>query len=248
MIRLEQLSFSYPGAKCPALSNVSLSAAPGDLLCLAGENGSGKSTLLMLLAGLYRAGSGRMQVGPHLWPGNENRFRETAVLAMQDPDVQILGSTVEEDLLLGCDPRDKLARARALELAARFGLDSLLERPVQALSQGQKRKLCLAAALHAAGDAQEPRVLLLDEPFSGLDYPSSLEMRRVLSDNKAAGHTQVVTAHDLEPLLDLTDTLAVLQAGRLVLFGTPRELLDKVAEYGVRQPCSWRSGRVIEPW
>ena len=253
MIHLENVHFAYPGGlgpdtERPALLDVSLKAQAGELLCLAGENGSGKSTLLLLLAGLERAASGRIRVGPHQGPGREKRFREVAALAMQDADLQILGSTVEEDLFLGRNPRDEAARMEVLAMAGRLGLKDLLERPVQALSHGQKRKLCLATALLATGGAPGDRLLLFDEPFSGLDYPSALEMRELLVSNKNAGHTQVVTAHDLEPVIDLVDSLAVLHAGKLQLHGAPVEVLDRVGEFGIRQPCSWRLNRGITRW
>lgn len=252
MIRLDNASFAYAGGQAgerKALDRVSLAVAPGELLCLAGENGSGKSTLLLLLAGLERISSGTIRVGPHQGPGTEKRFRELSALAMQDPDVQILGATVEEDLFLGCPPKDDVARQRALDMAGRFEIAGLLNRPVQALSHGQKRKLCLATALLASGaEASAPRILLLDEPFSGLDYAAALEMRELLVNNKAAGHTQVVSTHDLEPLVDLADAVAVLKGGRLVLHGAPAQVLDRVAAHGVRPPCSWRLGRAIEPW
>jgi biotin transport system ATP-binding protein len=222
------LGFSYPGQDA-ALEGVRFDLEPGALLCLAGRNGSGKSTLLSLLAGLLVPTRGSVEVAG-FGRGREHRFCEAAGLLLQEPDLQILGATVGEDLLLGPEPRDE-ARARAM--ADRLDLAGLWEAPVQTLSHGQKRKLCLASTLLG-----QPEVLLLDEPWSGLDYPAGLEMRRILADNRGRGLTQVAAVHDLEPVADLADVLGVLDAGRLVLWGTPSEVMDRVREHGVRPPCS----------
>jgi biotin transport system ATP-binding protein len=244
VIETRNLTYSYHGSGGAAvLRDVSLRVEPGSLLCLAGANGSGKSTLLCLLAGLYAPGSGRVRVAGVETPGQEQALRRAAALVLQEADLQIVGATVREDLFLGLERDDAAGREQALAQAGRLGLDALLDSPVQTLSHGQKRKLCLATALQG-----EPRVLLLDEPMSGLDYPGIREMRAILARNKEQGLTQVVSAHDLEPLADLADRLAVLERGRLVLEGPPQGVLDRVADHGVRPPCSWRAGRGVTPW
>ncbi|MFW5735367.1 MAG: energy-coupling factor ABC transporter ATP-binding protein [Oceanidesulfovibrio sp.] len=226
-----------------ALTDVSFSVRRGSLLCLAGPNGSGKSTLLGLLAGLLTPSSGSVAVNGHVSPGAENDIRKVVALVLQEADLQVLGATVEEDLLLGSPPGDEDAERSARENSAKLGIAHLMERPVSALSHGEKRKLCIAAQL--AGD---PQVLLLDEPFSGLDYPGILEMRAILAKNREAGLTQIASTHDLEPLADLADSLAVLNRGTLALHGPVAELLDRVADLGVRPPCSWSASRVVAPW
>ncbi len=255
MIKVDAVSFAYPGdpltgekQEAGALRDVSLSAGPGELVCVAGANGSGKSTLLLLLAGLYAPNSGTVTVGPYTSPRQADKLRLVAALAMQDPDLQILGATVEEDLFLGRDPKDEQDKTAVSAMAKRFDMDQLMDRPVQALSHGQKRKLCLAAALLATGQGDEPISLLFDEPFSGLDYSAALEMRDMLRANQQAGHTQIVTSHDLEPIVDLADKVVVLHAGQVALSGAPGDVLDRVAQFGVRQPCAWQRDTSIEPW
>jgi len=242
VIEIKNLEFAYPGGK-PVLEGITLEVPGGALLCLAGINGSGKSSLLSLLAGLLSPSKGNIRVGTDESPGQEKSLRRTCGLLLQDVDLQILGATVEEDLLLGIDPKDKNVRAKALDIARNFELDALLNRPVQTLSWGQKKKLCLAATL-----AQAPKVLLLDEPLSGLDYPGILEMRSILAENRIQGLTQVIAAHDLEPVADLADLLAVLHQGQITLFGPPKDVLGKVKEFGVRPPCAWSKDKGIMPW
>lgn len=246
MITIENCSYRHrqqSREEKDALRDVSFSVERGALLCLAGPNGSGKSTLLGLLAGLLTPTSGRVIVGGHASPGAEDDIRKVVALVLQEADLQVLGATVEEDLLLGSPPGDEDAARIAREHASRLGIAHLMERPVSALSHGEKRKLCIAAQL-----AGGPQVLLLDEPFSGLDYPGILEMRSILAANREAGLTQIVSTHDLEPLADMTDSLVLLSRGTLALHGPVAEQLDRVAELGVRPPCSWSASRTLAPW
>lgn len=237
MIRSEALEYVYEDGR-KALQDVNLHLDRGGLHVLAGANGSGKSTLLALLAGLFRPTHGTLLVDGR---GGEE-IRDVARLVLQDADLQILGGTVGEDLLLGRED-DVGAEAEAREFLRRFGMADCWERPVHTLSGGMKRKLCLAAAL-----LDRPAVLLLDEPMSGLDYPGMLELRRILADNADAGMTQVVAVHDLEPVIDRTDTLTVLEHGGLVLHGAPGDVLDRVRAHHVRPPATWQAGLGVRPW
>lgn len=241
-LRAEGLGYQHqPGAW--ALREVSFSLRAGSFCCLAGANGGGKSTLLALLAGIYEPSAGRL-----LLRGRPENLRESVGLLLQDADLQILGATVREDLLLGLAP--DADPGPALALAQRFGLAPLLDAPVQTLSYGQKRKLCLATALLGPGSqaAQPPELLLYDEPCSGLDYSAIREWRELAQLNREAGLTQIVATHELDPVADLADWLLVLDQGRLVLQGAPGETLDELARHGVRPPCSWLAGAGLRAW
>jgi biotin transport system ATP-binding protein len=228
---ISDLTYSY--AEDPAaLAGANLTIPEGSLTCIAGTNGSGKSTLLALMAGLLSPTSGNITFAGVVSPGGEAELRRLTALVLQDADLQIIGATVEEDLVLGLDGAGA-AKARAI--AARLDLSGLLDRPVQTLSGGQKRKLTLASAL-----AREPRALLLDEPFSGLDFPGAQEIRAILAQNRERGVTQVISAHDLEPLVGLADQVAVLHGGCFVLTGTVTDVAPHTAAYGVKPPgSSW---------
>jgi biotin transport system ATP-binding protein len=237
MIEAARLSFAYDrGVR--ALAEMDFRIPAGSLAVVAGANGSGKSTLLSLLAGLETPASGSLRLGDFLLPGQEAAARRLARLVVQDADLHILGATLAEDLLLGRE-QDGPAAARAM--ARRFGLLEHWDSPVQTLSYGMRRKLCLAGAL-----LDGPRLLLLDEPFAGLDHPGTREMRAILQDNRKAGLTQVLSTHDLDPVADLADLLLVLERGRLALCGAPAEVLPGLRGLGVRPPCSWLAGRGLE--
>lgn len=241
MITLRSIDYTYSSGGT-VLADISLHIEQGKLIGLVGANGSGKSTLLSLISGLFTPENGTVHVAEMQSPGDERRIRSICRMVMQDADLQILGATVEEDLLLG-RTRSAEAEKLARKMATRFDLIEAWERPVQTLSWGMKRKVCLAAAL-----LDEPDVLLLDEPFSGLDYAGMREMRAMIVENKEAGLTQMISSHDLECLVDLVDELAVLDQGRLAAFGPPEQVLDHVREHGVRPPSSWSAGLGIIPW
>jgi biotin transport system ATP-binding protein len=242
MLQASDLSFSYPSSV--ALSGLSFRVQAGEAVALLGANGSGKSTLLTLLSGLNAPGSGQVRVNDLISPGQEKGIRQQVGLLLQDAELQILGATVGEDILLGQrggngqkDPG--LARG----LAARFGLLEAWDRAVHTLSGGQKRKLCLAAML-----LRQPSVLLFDEPFSGLDYPASLELRQHIRTNQELGLTQVIAVHDVEPVADLVSRFMVLDHGILVHDGCGEEVMDRLPDFGIRPPCSWLARGCLTSW
>ncbi len=235
MIAFTDLVFGHEKHR-PVLRGATGRVPPGATAILAGKNGEGKSTLLGLLAGILTPDAGTVRVGGLTSPGREDRIRRAVRLVLQDPDMQILGATVAEDLMLAGDPRDPRLQDIAMGAADRLGLAPLWDAPTHALSFGQRRKLCLAAALVHPPDESPPRVLFLDEPLSNLDYPAVLEMRRIIRDNAAAGLTQVLAAHDLDPLADLADHVLVLHHGRIALEGPPAGVLPRTRPCGVRPP------------
>jgi biotin transport system ATP-binding protein len=233
MLQVSDLSFSYGSAV--AFSGLSFRVQAGEAVALLGANGSGKSTLLTLLSGLNAPGSGQVRVNGLTSPGQEKRIRQQVGLLLQEAELQILGTTVGEDILLGQQGFNGQKDASlARDLAARFGLLDAWDRAVHTLSGGQKRKLCLAAML-----VRQPSILLFDEPFSGLDFPASLELRQHIRTNSELGLTQVIAVHDVEPIVDLVTRFLVLDNGCLVHDGRCEEVMDRLPDYGIRPPYSW---------
>ncbi len=240
-LEINALTHGWPGMP-PALRDIHFQLEQGQRLCVCGCNGGGKSTLLQLLSGLLVPESGTIFLEGVRTEGDSLRPR-TALL-MQDADMQIIGSTVGEDLLLSWPEPDADQLEAVRSLAARFDLLVLWDRPVHALSYGQKRKLCLCAALLA-----NPDILLLDEPCSGLDYPALLQMRAQLEEHREL--TQIITTHDLEPVVDLVDAVLVLHHGAQTFFGSPDSALNELEnhpEWGIRLPCLWKSEHRITDW
>lgn len=210
MIVATNLSYTYPYNDTPALRELSFTIPEGSLACILGNNGSGKSTLLLILAGLFKP-QGDLRILGHKFPEEAALARRQTAFLPQEPDLYILGSTLGEDLRLSLPPGDQAALARAEDLATRFGLAELMERPTHNLSHGEKRKLCLASALAAA-----PRLLLMDEPHAGLDAPGRLKLKHIIADNRAQGITQVIGTHDFNLLEDIADVRLILERGALI--------------------------------
>lgn len=231
MLTLESLTFSYPG-RSVALRSLGATVSSGVTL-LAGPNAGGKTTLLRTLAGLLEPASGIItdkETGKMLSPTD---LRRMARMVMQDADPQILGAHVGEDIMLGKAASSLPDRfnSEARRLAEKFNLSPYWNESVEALSYGQKRKLCLIHALLAG-----PKMLLLDEPFAGLDYPSARELREFIRENRRAGLGQVISTHELEPVFDLADWLVVVRAGIVVAEGRPEDLRNRLPEWSVRPP------------
>lgn len=230
MLRIEDVDYAYPGGG-PALKKAAARIDSG-ITALVGPNAGGKTTLLRLLAGLLDPDSGRILADGDR-PAPSDVRRRIARMVMQDAEPQILGATVAEDVMLGkaASALGDAFEAEAASLRERLGLGAFWHAPVDALSYGQKRKLCLLHAMLAG-----PKCLLLDEPFAGLDFPAARELRQLLRENREAGLAQVVSTHELEPVFDLADWVVVVADGRVAAEGGPEALADRLGEWSVRAP------------
>jgi heme exporter protein A len=202
-----------------ALRGVTLSLPAGAILTVVGHNGSGKSTLVRILATLSRPTAGRARIGGHDVVVDRDRVRSQIGLLAH-------GTHLYDDL----SARENLAFAAALagrapdrkeltEVLARMGLDIQADTRVRELSSGMRRRVALARAILG-----RPRVLLLDEPFAGLDQESTKRLEDHLHTFRAEGGAAVVVTHSLTRALAISDRVAVLAAGRLAA-DEPRERL-----------------------
>ncbi|CAN5504706.1 ABC transporter ATP-binding protein [soil metagenome] len=193
-----------------AVRDVTLEAKPGEVTGLIGPNGSGKTTLLLMLASLLVPDSGTIRIGGHD-PVTESRDVRAIMGWMPD----VLGSwptltvraTLELTGRLYRFDREKAAR-RASELIRLVDLEPLADRPTRVLSRGQKQRLSLARAL-----VHDPRVLLLDEPASGLDPTARVALRRLVRTLADEGRTILISSHVLAELDEMADTAVYLDAG-----------------------------------
>lgn len=218
------------GAHGPALLDVELQIARGEILALLGPSGTGKTTLLRLLAGLLQPDEGRVIAFGRVWLDTTRAItlptrQRRAGLVFQDyalfPNMTVRGN-VRFAL------RRSTPRSRADELIEMVGLDALADQRPGRLSGGQQQRLALARAL-----AAEPDLLLLDEPLSALDG----KMRNDLQDALLAMHrhrptTTVLVTHDTGEALRLADRAAVMEGGRIVANAPPRELFGVAVDIG----------------
>lgn len=188
---------------------------------IVGRNGSGKTTLARVIAGLIAPDAGRAQVGGIDMAADRRAALEQVGIIFQNPDHQIIFPTVIEEVAFGLTQqgqRLREAEAAARAMLERFGKAHWAPAATHALSQGQKQLLCLMAVL-----AMRPRVIVMDEPFSGLDIPTRLQLMRYL-DGIAA--QVVMVTHDPGQLRGF-DRILWLDGGRLVADGPPAEILPR---------------------
>ena len=240
-IAIQGLRYRYHDGT-EALRGVDFEIAPGECVGLLGPNGSGKSTLLLHLNGILPekiAGDGSIRIaGQAVTMANLESVRRQVGLLFQDPDDQLFCPTVEEDVAfgpqqLGLSGNDLLARVeRSLGMV---GLSGYGHRATHHLSQGEKRRVCLAGVL-----ACEPTVLVLDEPTSGLDPRGRREFKTLLQGIAA---TKLIATHDLEWVVELCSRVIVLDGGLVVADGATTEILNNeplMVAHGLERPHSLR--------
>jgi heme exporter protein A len=198
MLRAEELHHSFGSVR--ALDGISFSVRPGQTLAIFGPNGAGKTTLLKVLAGLVRPQRGRAHV--------EGGRRAIGWIGHQAQLYNQL--TVNENLRFWASLYDVHPPG---ELLARLGLEEHADRPVRALSRGLLQRVAIARAL-----VHNPAVLLLDEPFTGLDRTAAEALGRLLAQHAAAGRATVLVTHNVEEGTGLATDVAFMRAGRFVHF------------------------------
>jgi ABC-2 type transport system ATP-binding protein len=208
-----------------ALDGVDFEVAPGTVFGLLGPNGAGKTTAVRILATLLKPDAGTARVTGLDVVAQAAKLRERIGLAGQyaaiDENLTGLENLVMVGRLYGM-PRAQ-AKARGTELLERFELTEAARRPAKTYSGGMRRRLDLAAALVA-----KPPVLFLDEPTTGLDPRSRLELWTTIEELVAEGRTVLLTTQYLDEADRLADAIAVVDRGRVIATGTPDELKDRV--------------------
>jgi len=227
MIEAERLSFAYD--RGPVLADVSLTVAAGELVGVIGPNGGGKTTLVRLLSGVLAPDAGvvRLDGRPLAAYRRRDLARRLAVVP-QDPTLEF-PFTALEVVLMGRAPHLAalgFPRAGDVEIArvamARLGVAEVEDRPLDHLSGGERQRVLLARAL-----AQEPAVLLLDEPTTHLDLRHQVGIYDVVHElARARGVAVVSVLHDLNLAALYCDRLLLLAGGRVVRQGPPAEVLD----------------------
>ena len=218
-IRVEGLTKRF--GEVQALAGVDLAAAPGTVLGLLGPNGAGKTTAVRILTTILYPDGGHAEVLGMDVTRHPQAVRESIGLAGQYAAVDENLTGRENLRLVGRLthlPKRAIA-ARADELLERFGLGDGADRPAKTYSGGMRRRLDLAAAL-----VHRPRVLLLDEPTTGLDPASRSDLWHVIEELVAEGCTLLLTTQYLEEADRLADRIAVIDQGRVIADGTPAQL------------------------
>ncbi len=233
MISLDSVTYSYNGTH-KVLNKISLDICPGERIAVIGPNGSGKTTLLRHMNGLLSPSSGRVEVD-NLDTKNRRtlpRVRQLAGMVFQNPDNQIVGMTVEEDVAfgpgnLGLPPAE--IRRRVKKSIAGTGIQDLRLRTPSTLSNGEKQLVAVAGIL-----AMEPRYLLLDEATAYLDPAGRARILQVISELEREGITIVHVTHDMDEAARARRVI-VVDEGRVIMDGPPAEIFARGEELAAHE-------------
>jgi len=228
-IELRDVTYRYPDGTT-ALSDINLSVARGEFLGLLGANGSGKTTLLGVMDGLVRDYRGSVLLdGAEIRGLSARAIYSRMGLVFQNPDSQLFATTVAEDV--GFGPRNMgFDRAeverRVVDALAAVDMSDSLNRNINSLSYGQKKRICIAGLL-----AMGHEILLMDEPTAGLDPMGEYRMMDLLRKlNKDQGVTVVMATHSVDLVPLFLSRLYILSHGRIKRGGTPEEVFTMPGE------------------
>jgi energy-coupling factor transport system ATP-binding protein len=238
ILQAEALRYAYPTHGVEALAGIDLSIGEGEFIAILGQNGSGKSTLAKQFNGLLKPTSGRMLVEGKpttLW-GHREMARKVGYV-FQNPDHQIFARSVAEEVgfglkVLGEGPR--MIRQRVAEALGTVGLSGHEGSVPFALTKGERQRVAVASVL-----AARPRVIVLDEPTTGLDYSHQRSMMEMLRRLNQEGHTIVVITHAMWVAAEYARRTIVLKDGAILLDGPTRRVFAqdyRLAEAALRPP------------
>jgi energy-coupling factor transporter ATP-binding protein EcfA2 len=234
IVQANHLSFTYTGASIPSIEDLSIGVSPGEFVVLTGPSGCGKTTICRCLNGLIPNFYSGDFAGELTVDGMNVKDHTTAELAphvgmvFQNPENQLFSLSVERDVAFGPENLG-LTRGEtrkrvdwALDVT---GISHLKDKPPYELSGGQQQRAAIAAVL-----AMQPKVMILDEPTSFLDPKSALEILEVISDlNKKLQITIILVEHRLDIVSKHANRVIVMDSGRIVLDGTPKDVYGEHA-------------------
>jgi cobalt/nickel transport system ATP-binding protein len=227
LLEFKEVYYNYAGTNETALNGLNLKIPKHKNSALIGQNGCGKTTFFLLANALYKP-----QQGNILWQGKTIKYdsrslqklRQQVGLVFQDPEQQLVASTVEEDISYGlCNlglPNREIAK-RVEAILLEFGLMELAQRPVHHLSLGQKKRVSIADVM-----VLEPELILLDEPTAYLDRLHTRNLIKTLKKIQNSGTTILMATHDFDLVYRWADWVFVMDKGKLVLEGTPEDVFS----------------------
>ena len=230
---VDGLTFSYPDNP-GVLRDVSLAVKPGERVGIIGPNGAGKTTLFLSVCGVLKPEGGEIALFDEpLVPG---QFRPEIGMVFQNSDDQLFSPSVRDDVAfgpqnLGLSKREVAARVE--QALSTTGVTELADRPPHHLSGGEKRMVSIAGVM-----AMHPKLIIYDEPSANLDIRSR---RRLISFLKRTSEAFLLASHDLELVLEVCDRVVLVDNGRIVTMGDPRQVMGNVElmeAHGLERPHS----------
>lgn len=227
LIKVQNLTYRYPNSQVQALKNINLLINEGEYIAIIGPNGCGKTTLIRHFNALLLPSFGEIQINRMTTNKINNlvEIRRRVGMIFQNPDNQIVGMSVEEDVAFGPGnlglPVGELRQKVDMALS-RVGLQGLEKRPPHTLSGGQKQLLAVAGLL-----AMEPQIIVLDEPTASLDPDGKKKMLALLKDLNDQGIGIIHVTHSMAQAA-LADRVLVMDQGEIIADGRAAEILSRV--------------------
>ena len=226
MIECDSVRFGYGKTKdAELIHGISLSIEDGEFVALTGENGAGKSTFSKLLAGILKPSDGKICVnGIDTKKVKNSMLAKTTGFLFQNPDRQLCTYTVRDEIAFGqkalkTGTEEEISK-RTEKIIERFGFNP--DEAPFSLSRGQRQRLALASII-----AVEPKVMILDEPTTGLDYKECMEIMSAVKELNKNGTTVIMVCHDMELVLDFARRMIVLADGKIEADGKTLEIIRR---------------------
>lgn len=227
-VEFKNVTFKYSDSEEYVLNDLSFSIEKGSMLTILGHNGSGKSTIAKLIMGLLASNEGTISIdGIELNEQTVDTLRKKMSIIFQNPDNQFVGVTVKDDIAFGLE-NHQMPRQEMIEQINKYAtlvdMMDYLEASPENLSGGQKQRVAIAGAL-----AMETELIIFDESTSMLDPKGTNEINKMIKSLKNTYNKTIISiTHNLEEAL-LADRVIVLNEGKIVLDGTPKEVLKEQA-------------------
>ncbi len=241
MIQIQNISYTYPGGTSLTLNNITLNIYEGQFVALMGANGSGKSTLLRCLNGLIQPHQGQIHIDDLSTQTHQHisHIRQKVGLVFQNPDDQIIASTIEREIAFGLEnlgiPREEMHQ-RVAHMIQQFHLTPYQKQDPNQLSGGERQRLALASVIVMA-----PKYLLLDEPTSLLDPQARQDILSHLHLLHKEKNITPILVTQIPEEATQADRIIVLKQGEIALDGPPADIFDQtdtLTQLGLQPPLA----------
>lgn len=222
-LQTQQLTKIYN--KIPVVNEISLSIDSGQVIGLLGRNGAGKTTTFLMMSGIVKPDGGHVMLNGEYIDHLPSHIRaERGLVYLPQQHSVFLKATVFDNLFLVLQlyHQDQSARDQTMALLEDFGLTGVKDSTAYQLSGGEKRRLEIARAM-----IMHPKFLFLDEPFTGIDPITILEIQKIVLKLKAKGIGIIITDHNVKDTFDITDKVYIIQKGQLLSSGHPTEVVKE---------------------
>gem|GEM_PF-416270 len=222
MLEIRNTWFRYVKGEF-TLKNINLKLSEGEVAAVIGPNGSGKTTLLLIASGLLKPDKGEVLFQGKPLIKQLPRARAKIGIVFQDPDDQLFNSTVYDEIAFALRQlrlNEEAVDLHVRNIASKFGIMEILNRPPYKLSEGEKKIVALASVL-----VYKPEILMLDEPTANISYKYVEKIKQIINEMKSTGKAILITSHNVEFVAEIADRVYILNHGEIIAEGRSEEIL-----------------------